>query len=53
MIVLVARKSNIENGLKYQTNIDLNLFDTILGIYNTRVDIEGSWAVIEQEISVS
>ena len=32
MIVLVARQPNIEYGLQDQTNIALNLFNTILDV---------------------
>jgi hypothetical protein len=52
MIVPVARQPNIEPGLTDQTNIVLTLFNTILETANTQVDIERSWAVIEQDISV-
>jgi hypothetical protein len=52
MTVPVARQPNIEPGLKDQTNIALTLFNTILETANTRVEIERSWAVIEQDISI-
>jgi hypothetical protein len=52
MTVPVARQPNIEPGLNDQTNIALTLFNTILETTNTRVEIERSWAVIEQDISV-
>ena len=51
MVVLVARQPNIESGLKDQTNIDLTLFNTILETIDTQIEIERSWAVIEQDIS--
>ena len=52
MTVLVARKPNIEPSLTDQTSIDLTLFNTILETVNTQVEIEHSWEVIEQDISV-
>jgi hypothetical protein len=52
MTVPVARQPNIEPGLKDQTSIDLTLFNTILETTNTRVELERSWAMIEQDISV-
>jgi hypothetical protein len=52
MTVPVARQPNIEPGLTDQTNIALNLFNTILETANTRVELERSWAVIEQDISI-
>jgi hypothetical protein len=51
MIVSVARKPNIEPDLQDQTNITLNLFNTILDIVNTRAKLNHSWATIEQDIS--
>jgi hypothetical protein len=52
MTMHVARQPNIEPGLSDQTSITLNLFDTILKISTTRVELECSWAAIEQEIRV-
>jgi hypothetical protein len=52
MTVPVARQPNIESGLQDQTNIDLNLFNTILDTTNTQVELNCSWATIEQDISV-
>jgi hypothetical protein len=52
MSVHVARQPNIEPGLKGQTNISLNLFNTIVETANTQVEIECSWEAIEQETSV-
>jgi hypothetical protein len=52
MTVPVARQPNIEPGLTDQTNIALNLFNTILETANTQVELERSWAVIEQDISI-
>ena len=52
MNVPVARKPNIEPSLKDQTIIALTLFNTILETANTRDELERSWAVIEQDISV-
>ena len=52
MTELVARQPNIEPGLQDQTNIALNLFNTILDTANTRVEVNCSWKTIEQHISV-
>jgi hypothetical protein len=52
MTVPVARQPNIEPGLKDQTNIALNLFNTILETANTQVELERSWEAVEQDISV-
>jgi hypothetical protein len=52
MTVPVARQPNIEPSLIDQTSIALNLFNTILATTNTWVELEHSWAVIEQDISV-
>jgi hypothetical protein len=51
MIVHVARQPNIEPGLEDHTNIALNLFNTILDIENTRVELNLSWGAIERDIS--
>jgi len=52
MTIPITRQPNIEPGLKYQTNIALTLFNTILETANTRAELECSWVVIEQDISV-
>jgi hypothetical protein len=52
MIVPVARQLNIEPGLQDKTNIDLNLFNTILDIANTCAELNHSWETIERDISV-
>ena len=52
MIVPVARQPNIEPDLQDQTNIALNLFDTILKTTITRVELECSWAAIERGINI-
>ena len=52
MTIHVGRQPNIEPGIQNQTNIDLTLFNTILERTNTHVDLERSWEVIEQDISV-
>jgi len=52
MTVLVSRQTNIEPGLLDQTTITLNLFDTILKIATTRIELERSWATIERDISI-
>jgi hypothetical protein len=51
MTVPVARQPNIEPGLQDQTNIALNLFNTILDTANTRAELNRSWETIEQDIS--
>ena len=51
MTVPVARKPNIEPGLQDQTNIALDLFNTILDTANTQAELNRSWATIEQDIS--
>jgi hypothetical protein len=51
MTVPVARHPNIELGLRDQTNIALNFFNTILDTANTRVELNHSWVAIEQDIS--
>ena len=52
MTVPVSRQPNIEPGLSDQTNITLNLFNTILQTTNNRVELEHSWAAIERDISI-
>ena len=52
MTMHVARQPNIEPDLSDQTSIALNLFDTILKTATTRVELERSWAAIEQDISI-
>jgi hypothetical protein len=52
MTVHVARQPNIAPGLTDQTNISLTLFNTILEIATTRVELERSWAAIEHDISI-
>jgi hypothetical protein len=47
MTVLFARKPNIELVLQDQTNIALNLFNTILDIAHTQVDLNHSWEEIQ------
>jgi len=51
MTVHVARQPNIEPGLQDQTNIYLNLFNTIVDTVNTRAELNHSWAAIEWDIS--
>jgi hypothetical protein len=51
MTVPVARQPNLEPGLRDQTNIALNLFNTILDTTNTHAELNHSWAAIEQDIS--
>ena len=52
MTVPIARQPNIELGLQDQTNIALNLFNTILDIVNNCVELNHSWEKIERDISV-
>jgi hypothetical protein len=52
MIVPVTRQPNVQPGLSDQTHITLNLFDTIIKIATTRVELEHSWAVIERDINI-
>ena len=52
MTIPFTRQPNIEPSLKDQTNIALTLFNTILETANTRAELERSWEVIEQDISV-
>ena len=49
--VPIARQPNIDPNLQDQTNISLNLFNTILDTANTRVEINHSWVAIERDIS--
>jgi hypothetical protein len=52
MTVPIVRQPNIEPGLSDQTNITLNLFDTILKTAITRTELERSWAAIEWDINI-
>ena len=52
MTVPVSRQPNIEPGLLDQTNIALNLFNTILQTTNNWVELEHSWATIERDINI-
>jgi len=52
MTVPITRKPNIEPSLKDQTSIALTLFNTILENSNTQVELERSWEVIKQDISI-
>jgi hypothetical protein len=52
MTVPVARQPNLEPRLQDQTNIDLNLFHTILDTTRTRAELKRSLAAIERDISV-
>jgi hypothetical protein len=52
MTVPVPTQPNIEPGLSNQTHIALNLFDTILKTATNRVELERSWAAIEQDITI-
>jgi hypothetical protein len=44
-------KPNIESGLQDQTNIALNLFNTILDTTNPRAELNHSWEAIERGIN--
>jgi hypothetical protein len=48
----VARQPHVEPDLSNQTNITLNLFDTILRTETTRVELERSWTAIERDINI-
>jgi hypothetical protein len=48
----VPTQPNIEPELSNQTHIALNLFDTILTTATNRVELEHSWAAIEQDITI-
>jgi hypothetical protein len=52
MTAPVARQPHVEPDLSDQTNIALNLFDTILRTATTRVELERSWAAIEWDITI-
>jgi hypothetical protein len=52
MIVPNSRQPNVEPGLQDQTNIALNLFNTILQKTTNQVELEPSWAAIERDISI-
>ena len=52
MTVPVPTQPNIEPGLSNQAHIALNLFDTILKTTTNQVELERSWAAIEQDITI-
>jgi hypothetical protein len=52
MTVPVSRQPNIEPSLSDQTNISLNLFNTILQTTNIRVELERSWEAINRDINI-
>jgi hypothetical protein len=52
MTVPVPTQPNIQPRLSDQTHIALNLFDTILKTATNRVELERSWAAIEQDITI-
>jgi hypothetical protein len=52
MTVPTPTQPNIEPGLSNQSHIALNLFDTILKMATNRVELEHSWATIEQDITI-
>ena len=52
MTIPSTRKPNIEHGLKDQSSIELTLFNTILETASTWAELERSWEVVEQDISI-
>ena len=52
MTVPVPTQLNIEPELSDQMHIALNLFSTILKTATNRVELEHSWAAIEQDITI-
>ena len=52
MTIPIERQPNIEPDLLDQTNITLNLFNTILQIDDNRVVLECSWEAIERDINI-
>jgi hypothetical protein len=52
MTVPNGRQPNVEPGLQDQTNIALNLFNTILQTATNTVELERSWDAIEHDISI-
>jgi hypothetical protein len=52
MTIPSTRQPNIEHGLKDQTSIALTLFNTILETASTQAELECSWEVVEQDISI-
>ena len=52
MIVPMTRQPNIEPRLSDQTHIALNIFDTIIKITTTWVELERSWATIERDVNI-
>ena len=51
MTIPVARQPNIEPSLQDRAIIALNLFNTILDTARTQIELNRSWATIEQDIS--
>ena len=47
-----SRQPNVQPRLQDQTNIALNLFNTILQTTTNRAELERSWAAIERDISI-
>ena len=48
----MERHPNIEPGLSDQTNLSLNLFNTIMKTATTRAKLKCSWATIERDINI-
>ena len=51
MTAPVARQPHVEPDLSDQTNIALNLFDTILRTATTQVELKHLWETIEWDIA--
>ena len=52
MTVPSGRQPNVEPGLQDQTNIALNLFNTIMQTTTNRAELERSWVAIEHDIII-
>ena len=52
MTVPNVRQPNVDIGLRDQTSIALNLFNTILQTARNRTELEQSWAAIERDITI-
>jgi hypothetical protein len=52
MTVPNGRQPNIEPSFQDQTNIALNLFNTILQNATNITELERSWAAIEHDITI-
>ena len=52
MTVPNVRQPNVDIGLRDQTSIALNLFNTILQTARNRTELEQSWEAIERDITI-